>query len=72
MTAMWSRWARRKRLLGLAYLTTTALAIAGAVLLWAIGAGLLVLIPGAIGCVSLVLATDAFATANRYAREARR
>lgn len=39
MTGMWSRWAARRRLVGLAFLTGAAAAIAIAVLLFTLGHG---------------------------------
>lgn len=72
MNVMWARWSQRKRLHGVILLGSTAVAYAGAVLLWLIGAGMWTLAPALIACVTLAFALDAFTTAQRYAKGARR
>lgn len=72
MNAMWARWAQRKRLHGVILLGSTAVVYAAAVACWLIGAGMWTLAPALIACVTFTFALDAFTTAHRYAREARR
>ena len=68
MSGMWRHWARRRRLVGLTYLTLAAIALAVAVLIWSVGAsvmaGLLTLAVVAL----LVLAVIEFAYARKYSR----
>jgi len=68
---MWSRWARRSRLTGLAFLTGAAVAIAAAALLWVIGVGWLTGVLAAFSCALIVHAGFDFHTAHKYERLAR-
>lgn len=68
MTGMWSRWAARRRLVGLGFLTGAAVAIAIAVLVWSAGGGWLTVFPIIATAALLVLAGYAFADAAKYAR----
>lgn len=68
MTGMWSRWAARRRLAGLAFLTGAAVAIAVAVLVFTIELAPLV---GGLVAFALVLIVHAlfeFYEAHKYAR----
>lgn len=68
MSDMWSRWARRHRLIGLGFLTGTAVAIAIAVLAFTIELAPLV---GALAAFALVMVIHAgfeFHTAHKYAK----
>lgn len=68
MTGMWSRWAARRRLAGLGFLTGAAVAIAIAVLAFTVE---LAPIVGALAAFALVLTVHAgfeFYDAAKYAR----
>jgi uncharacterized membrane protein len=65
---MWSRWAARRRLVGLGFLTGAAVAIAAAFLVWVVGGGWLIIFPILVTAALLVLAGYAFVDAAKYAR----
>lgn len=71
MTGMWEAWARRRRILGLGFLTGAAVAIAVAVLLFLLGhgdwSGALVVTAAAL----IVHAGFEFFDAHKYTRVAR-
>lgn len=68
MTGMWRRLARRRRVVGLTYLTLAAVAMAIAVLMFTIGAGLVSGFLGVITAALVVTAGVEFARAARYER----
>jgi hypothetical protein len=66
--SMWERWARHRRIVGLAYLTGAAVAIAIAVLLFITGHGFW---SGALivtATAAIIHAAFAFVDAHKYAR----
>lgn len=82
MSGMWRRWAQRKRLVGVIYLGTAAIALAVAVLLVMVGISLPLtdtaskVTLGAVGAFAalstvglIVLAGYAFIDAHRYAKQ---
>lgn len=72
MTGMWRRWARRRRIIGLAFLGSAAVAIAVAVLLWFHASGPFtgLFVGTAIGAAValLILTCIEFARAHKYTR----
>ncbi len=68
MTGMWRRWARRRRIVGLGYLTLSAVTIAIAFLVYTTGT---LPVAGLLAGFALALILNAvfeFAQAARYAR----
>lgn len=68
MSGMWSRWAARRRLAGLAFLGCAAVAIAAAVLLLTIGDSMPASFLLGLGASLAISAVYQFATAARFAR----
>ena len=71
MNVMWSRWARQRRLTGLAFLTGAAVAIAVAALLFFLGAGYLSGAAGVTATALIVHAGYEFFEATKYWRLSR-
>lgn len=68
MNGMWRRWAQRRRLVGVIYLGATAVAIAAAFLMWALGAAWSAALVAIVAVALIVLADFAFYDAHRFAK----
>ncbi len=68
MTGMWRRWARRRRFVGLGYLTLSAAAIAVAFLMYTVGDSMSVGVLAGFALALILTAVFEFALAARYAR----
>lgn len=68
MNGMWRRWAQQRRLVGVISLGATAVAIAAAFLMWALGAAWSAALVAIVAVALLVLAGFAFYDAHRFAK----
>lgn len=68
MSGMWRRWARRRRLVGISFLTLTAISLGVAVLLFFTGHGFLAGVTGGAALGLCSYAVVEFVWAAHYAR----